>query len=129
MSTQHSEDFLRLAAEAKKQIQELPPAEALKRIADGAVLLDVRERDEFAKDHLDSATHLSRGLLEMKAHEVAPAKSQPIVCYCSGGNRGALAAATLKQMGYTQVFSIEGGLDAFRAAIKSSPPETNPQNP
>lgn len=99
MSNQHSEDFLRLAAEAKKQIEEVPPSVARRLVADGAVLIDVREADEFSRDHLPEAIHLSRGLLEMKAHEIAGNKSQPIVCYCSGGNRGALAAATLKHMG------------------------------
>jgi rhodanese-related sulfurtransferase len=121
MNTHHSEDFLRLASEAKKQIRELPPLQALKLVQDGAVLLDVREKDEFAKDHLPAAAHLSRGLLEMRVHEVAPDKTQPIVCYCSGGNRGALAAATLKQMGYTQVFSIAGGLDACRTKTPAAP--------
>jgi rhodanese-related sulfurtransferase len=60
----------------------------------------------------------------MKINAVAPDKSQPIVCYCAGGNRGALAAHTLQQMGYTQVFSIEGGLDACRASGSSLAPKT-----
>jgi rhodanese-related sulfurtransferase len=65
----------------------------------------------------------------MKVHEVASDKSQPIVCYCSGGNRGALAAATLKHMGYTQVFSIAGGLDACRAASLDAKTETENHPP
>lgn len=90
MSSQHSEDFLHLAAEAKKQIKELTPAEALRLAHSGALLLDVLEKEEFAAGHLPFATHLSRGLLETKANEVAPNKAQPIICYCSGGNRGTL---------------------------------------
>lgn len=130
MSNQHSEDFLRLAAEAKKQIEEVPPSVARRLVADGAVLIDVREADEFSRDHLPEAIHLSRGLLEMKAHEIAGNKSQPIVCYCSGGNRGALAAATLKHMGYRNVFSIAGGLNACRAVPSAEPtPETKTTEP
>ena len=86
----------------------------MKLVEAGAVLLDVREKDEFVKGHLGAATHLSRGVLEMKTHEIGLDKLHPIVCYCSGGNRGALAADTLQKMGYTRVFSIEGGMNAYR---------------
>jgi rhodanese-related sulfurtransferase len=109
---QHSEEFLKLAAEAKAKIRQMPPDEALRLIKAGATLLDVREKDEFEKSCLDGATHLSRGVLEMNIGQVVPDKSAPIVCYCSGGNRGALAAATLQRMGYRNVVSIEGGMNA-----------------
>ena len=109
---QHSAEFLRLAAEAKARIQQATPEEALKLVKDGAVLLDVREKDEFEASHLEGARHLSRGLLEMKIEELIPDKSTPIVCYCAGGNRGALAADTLRSMGYSHIFSIEGGMNA-----------------
>jgi phage shock protein E len=109
---QHSEDFLELAAEAKARIKQITPDEALKLIKVGAVLLDVREKEEYEKSHLEGATHLSRGLLEMKIGEVAPDKGAAIVCYCAGGNRGAMAADTLQKMGYTNVLSIEGGMTA-----------------
>ena len=108
----HSEDFLRLAAEAKERINQTCPAEALRLIEEGAVLLDVREKDEFEQSHLHGATHLSRGLLEMKIGELVPDKSTTVVCYCAGGNRGALAADTLQKMGYQKVFSIDGGMNA-----------------
>lgn len=129
MNPAHSEDFLRLAAEAKKQIEELPPEVALNVVRRGAVLLDVRERDEFAQGHLPGATHLSRGLLEMKVHEFVTDKSQPIVCYCSGGNRGALAAAALKHMGYHTVFSIAGGLNACGLPDPKATPSSPIQPP
>lgn len=121
MSNHHTEEFLRLAAEAKKQIEEVPPAVARHLVVDGAVLIDVREADEFASDHLPQAINVSRSLLETKAQEVVASKSQPVVCYCSGGNRGALAAAALKKMGYNNVFSIAGGLNACRAAASEEP--------
>lgn len=111
----HSPEFLRLADDARSRITEVNPAEAAKRVAAGATLLDVREKDEFSRSHLTGAKHLSRGVLEMRITEVLPDKATPIVCYCAGGNRGALAADTLQKMGYTNVASIAGGLAAFQA--------------
>jgi phage shock protein E len=109
---QHSEEFLRMAADAKAKIRQVPPEEALRLVKAGAALLDVREKEEFERSHLDGATHLSRGLLEMKIAELVSDKSAPVVCYCGGGNRGALAAETLQRMGYTNVVSIDGGMNA-----------------
>jgi phage shock protein E len=112
----HSEDFLRLAAAARARIKEIQPA-ALPQL-DQALLLDVREKEEFEQGHLEGATHLSRGVLEMRIHELAPDKDAPIVVYCAGGNRGALAADSLQQLGYTNVLSICGGLKGFDEASK-----------
>ncbi|GGM14632.1 sulfurtransferase [Pseudomonas asuensis] len=108
----HSDDFLKLAAEAKSRIRQVTPVEAEHMVGQGALLLDVREKDEFERGHLDGATHLSRGILEMHIGELAADKAAPIVCYCGGGNRGALAVESLQRMGYTQAVSIEGGLAA-----------------
>ncbi|SEP76673.1 MULTISPECIES: rhodanese-like domain-containing protein [Pseudomonas] len=108
----HSDDFLKLAADAKSRIRQVSPVEAEQLVDQGALLLDVRERDEFERGHLDGATHMSRGILEMHIGELAASKATLIVCYCGGGNRGALAAESLQRMGYTQVVSIEGGLAA-----------------
>ena len=115
---QHSQDFLRLADEARQRIKEVTPAEAHDLLNSGAVILDVRDKEEFDAGHIEGATHLSRGTLEMRADEVLPDKNTPVVCYCMGGNRGALAAETLQQLGYKSVASIEGGLKAYRAFNK-----------
>lgn len=112
----HSEDFLRLADAAKRRIKEVSPAEADELAATGAIVLDVRDKEEFEQDHIEGAAQLSRGTLEMRINEVAPDKDAPIVCYCAGGNRGALAADTLQQLGYKNVWSIAGGLKAYRDA-------------
>ncbi|ABB58683.1 rhodanese-like domain-containing protein [Synechococcus elongatus] len=109
----HTEEFLQLAAEAKTRIQQVSPEAALQLTQEGAVLLDVRESEEFAQGHLEGATNLSRGALAEQIEGTVPDKSTPIVCYCAGGNRGALAADTLQNLGYTNVVSIEGGLKAF----------------
>lgn len=108
----HSEDFLRLADEARQRIKEVSPAEADELAKRGAVILDVRDKEEFEQEHIEGATQLSRGNLEMRINEVVPDKDAPIVCYCAGGNRGALAADTLQNLGYKNVFSIKGGLKA-----------------
>ena len=84
--------------------------------AKGGLLIDVREADEFEKEHAAGAKHLSRGVLEMKIEEAAPDLDQPIVCYCGGGKRSALAAENLQRMGYTNVASLTGGFKAWKAA-------------
>lgn len=117
--TKHSDDFMRLANDARQRIKEASPAEARKKITEGALLLDVRDKDEFESGHIDGAVNISRGTLEMRIGEVAPDKQTPIVCHCAGGNRGALAADTLQKMGYTQVVSIEGGLKGYKADDKT----------
>jgi phage shock protein E len=68
----HSEAFLRLANEAKTRIKEVTPLEANEIVKQGAVLLDVREKDEFEQNHLPGAKHLGRGILEMKVDEIVP---------------------------------------------------------
>lgn len=114
----HSEEFLRLANEAKQRIKEIAPAEVNELSQAGAVVLDVRDKEEFSQGHIEGASNVSRGTLEMCIHEVVPDKNTPIVCYCAGGNRGALAADTLQKMGYTKVASIAGGLKAYLESEK-----------
>ena len=111
--TKHSEDFLRIANEAKQRIKEVDPKEVPTLSQQGAVVIDVRDKEEFETQHIDGAIHVSRGTLEMRIDEVVPDKDTPIVCYCSGGNRGALAADTLQKMGFKNAVSIAGGLNAF----------------
>jgi phage shock protein E len=111
----HNEEFLRMANEARARITEISPADARKKIKEGVLLIDVRDREEFETGHIEGALNISRGTLESCIGEVVPDKETPIVCHCGGGNRGALAADTLQKMGYTRVASIQGGLKAFQA--------------
>lgn len=108
--THHTEDFLRRAAEAKTRIREISPAEAWSRSHAGAVLLDVREPTEYAKDHLEGALNLDYRALAAEIAQVVPDKTKPVTVYCAGGNRGAIAADTLQQLGYLDVASIANGL-------------------
>jgi len=106
--------FQKLVADAKTRIREISPPEASKQQQEGALVVDVREADEFAKQHAAGAVHLSRGVIELKIEELAPETATPILCYCGGGGRSALVADNLQRMGYTNVASVAGGFKAWK---------------
>jgi rhodanese-related sulfurtransferase len=106
--------FAKLTEDAKSRVREVSPTEASQMQANGAVLIDVRESDEFAKGHAQGAVHLSRGVIELRIEALVPDVSRPILCYCGGGSRSALAADSLQRMGYTNVASVAGGFKAWR---------------
>jgi phage shock protein E len=106
--------FARLAEDAKSRVREVSPADAHGQQAQGAVLIDVRESDEFANGHAQGAVHLSRGVLELRIEGLVPDVATPILCYCGGGSRSALAAESLQRMGYTNVASVAGGFKAWK---------------
>ncbi|MCF8168943.1 MAG: sulfurtransferase [Rhodoferax sp.] len=109
-----------LVVAAKAHTQEIALADAEQAIIDADVLIDVREADEYANGHLPGAIHASRGLLEFKLSSSSELSSRAlkIVLYCKTSGRAALAAQSLKEMGYLQVKSIAGGFDAWAAAGK-----------
>ena len=82
----------------------------------GAVLIDVREEADWRAGHAEGARHLSKGVIELEIEEQVPDTNQPIICYCGGGSRSALAADSLQKMGYTNVRSLAGGMKAWKAA-------------
>jgi rhodanese-related sulfurtransferase len=106
--------FQQLTADARNRVREVSPAEANKRQAEGAILIDVRESEEFAQGQARGAVHLSKGVLELRIEGIVPDPSTPILCYCGGGSRSLLAADNLQKMGYTNVASIAGGLKAWK---------------
>src|SRR5262245_60604676 len=110
----HGPRFMKLCAEAKMRVKEVSPEEAKQRQQQGSMLIDVRETDEFAKEHAAGAVHISKGALEMKIEATAPDAATPIVLYCGGGNRSALAAENLQRMGYTNVASMAGGFRSWK---------------
>lgn len=113
---QHSTRFLQLVNESKKHVRETNADEVKAKLDRGEklILIDVREESEFAKDHLPGAIHLSRGVIERDIEKNAPDINAPLVLYCGGGNRSALAAESLQKMGYTNVLSMDGGIRAWR---------------
>ncbi len=113
----HNEEFLKLAAEAKTRIKEVSVEELSElQQSQNPVIIDVREESEWNADHAEGAIHLSRGIIEQKIADVIPDPNTPIVCYCGGGNRSALVADSLQKIGYTNVFSLEGGFRAWQEA-------------
>ncbi len=112
-----------LVKEAKKEIENLTPEKAKEELAKGdAVLLDIREAEELKQGKIAGAIHAPRGMLEFYADSSLPyykpefKKNQRIILYCASSGRSALAVQTLKNMGYTNVAHIDGGLKAWKAA-------------
>jgi rhodanese-related sulfurtransferase len=107
----HAPQFLRLVDDAKGRIRETNVQEVKKRLdaRENITLIDVREDGEWAKGHLPTAIHLGRGIIERDIENAVPEKATPIVLYCGGGFRSALAADNLQKMGYTNVVSMDGG--------------------
>src|SRR5262245_50646204 len=107
--------FKELIRRVKSEVREVSVDEA-RALLPGAGLLDVREGDEWAQGHLPGALHIPRGFLELKVEEALPDKSRPVVVYCAGGTRSALAARTLADLGYRQVVSLAGGYGRWKEA-------------
>src|SRR6266436_1496473 len=109
--------FEKLVADAKKHITEISPQDAAAKSQSGeAVIVDVREKDEWDEEHIPNATHLSRGTIELDIEEKVPDLNALIVCHCGGGGRSALAAESLQRMGYKNACSMAGGFKAWKAA-------------
>jgi rhodanese-related sulfurtransferase len=109
--------FEKLVAEAKKNITEISPEEAARKMQDhAAIIVDVREKDEWDEEHIPHAIHLSRGTIELDIEEEIPDPNTVIVCHCGGGGRSALAAESLQKMGYKNVRSMAGGFKAWKTA-------------
>jgi phage shock protein E len=106
--------FQKLVADAKSRIKEISPADASKQT--DAILIDVRDKDDWEAGHIRNAIHLSRGIVELEIEEQVPDVNKPIVCYCGGGSRAALVADSLQKMGYTNVHSIAGGFRDWKSA-------------
>ena len=111
---QHSPEFLQLVHEAKKDIREVDVPQTRDRIKKGALLVDVREDNEWDAGHAKNAIHLGRGVIERDIVEKVPDKGKEIILYCGGGFRSALAAHNLQKMGYKNVYSMDGGWRAWK---------------
>jgi len=112
----HSEGFLKLVNDARSRVRELTVEHTRKRIdADPSVkLIDVREDNEWQAGHAAGADHLGKGIIERDIEGKVPDKSTELILYCGGGYRSALAADVLQRMGYTNVYSMEGGWKAWK---------------
>ncbi len=107
-----------LVALARSQIIETTPHNLQQRLRNGArpLVIDIRERDEFEQGHVPGAVFIPRGFLELRIEQHAYDPDTPIVLYCAGGVRSALAARNLQEMGYSRVESLIGGFGGWRNA-------------
>ena len=109
--------FQKLVGEAKKQIKEISPNDAMHEVGCGAAtLIDVRSKEDWESGRARGAKHLPRGEVELEIEEQVPDLDQRIICYCGGGSRSALVAESLQKMGYRNVRSVAGGFRAWLAA-------------
>ena len=108
---EHAQGFLGLVTDAKKRIKEESFRETKRRLDAGEkiILVDTREDVEWARGHIPGAIHLGRGIIERDIEKTVPDKDAPLVLYCGGGLRSALAADNLQKMGYRNVISMDGG--------------------
>jgi rhodanese-related sulfurtransferase len=120
----HSSEFLGIVNDAKSRISEVDVGHTLNRMVDGALLIDVREDNEFELGHAGGAMHIGRGVIERDIVHKVPDKSTELILYCGGGYRSALAADMLQKMGYTNVWSMAGGWAAWIEA--NAPTESTP---
>jgi adenylyltransferase/sulfurtransferase len=104
-----------LLEKVKKEIKEVTTDELYQDLNQNQEIsiLDVREHDEFMKGHLPNAIFIPRGFLELRIENTIPNRDQKVYIYCGGGNRSALAARSLQEMGYKQVASLKGGFSQW----------------
>jgi len=118
-------DFIKAAL---AEIREITPEELITMQAgsEDLLLLDVREPGEFTQGHLSGAKLIPRGILEAAAdhtypkrvQELVDARNRPIAIYCATGGRSAMAANTLRMMGFVNVMSLQGGISRWQGEGK-----------
>jgi rhodanese-related sulfurtransferase len=116
MTHDHSPRFLRIAEDARSRVNEISLENVKAKLDRGEtfLLVDVREESEYAADHLPGAVHLGKGIIERDIENRVPDPATPLVLYCGGGFRSAMAADNLQKMGYTNVLSMQGGIRGWR---------------
>jgi rhodanese-related sulfurtransferase len=116
MAHQHPPRFLKIVDDAKTRVKETNVDTVKARLDRGekVMLVDVREDNEYAKDHLPTAIHMGRGVIERDIEAKVPDLATELVLYCGGGFRSALAADNLLKMGYKNVISMDGGIREWR---------------
>ena len=113
---QHNPGFLKLVNDAKSRVRQVNIEQYKKMQATPHVLVDVREDNEWDKAHAAGAVHLSKGIIERDIETQIPDKDAKLVLYCGGGFRSALVADNLRQMGYTNAISLDGGWRGWNEA-------------
>ncbi|MFZ3246482.1 MAG: rhodanese-like domain-containing protein, partial [Candidatus Acidiferrales bacterium] len=103
--------FLAIVNDTKTRVKEADFRDVKKRLDAGEkmIIVDTREDNEWARGHIPNAIHLGKGVIERDIEQTIPDKNAPLVLYCGGGFRSALAADNLQKMGYKNVISMDGG--------------------
>jgi molybdopterin/thiamine biosynthesis adenylyltransferase/rhodanese-related sulfurtransferase len=107
--------FKEMIRRVRSEIREVSVEDARAR-ADRAVVVDVREAEEWSQGHVPGAVFIPRGYLEQRIEEKVPDKAREVIAYCAGGTRSALAAKTLQELGYQNVSSMAGGFGKWKEA-------------
>jgi molybdopterin/thiamine biosynthesis adenylyltransferase/rhodanese-related sulfurtransferase len=108
-------NYRELLQQVKAEVDEVDATRARELVDSGeALVVDVREQDEWDEGHIPGAVHIPRGHLESRIERAAPDSDQSIVVYCSAGNRSAFAAKTLAELGYDDVASLAGGFTDWK---------------
>jgi rhodanese-related sulfurtransferase len=112
----HNPGFLKLVNEAKSRVPEIDIEgyEKIRESGDSHILVDTREESEWNAGHVAGAVHMSKGIIERDIETKVPDKDTKLVLYCGGGFRSALVADNLRQMGYTNAISLDGGWRALK---------------
>ena len=126
MGKQHAPGFLKIVQDAKTRVRECTVDDVKRRLDAGEAftLVDVREEGEFAAGRLPGAVHLGKGVIERDIEKAIPDPAAPLVLYCGGGFRSALAADAVQKMGYTNAVSMDGGWSGWTG--KGYPTESRP---
>jgi len=100
----------------KSEIQEITPQQVKELLdrPDGTRIIDIREENEYVQGSIPGASWIPRGFLESRIEDAVPRRDAPIVLYCAGGNRSALSARALHELGYTNVKSMSGGWGVWK---------------
>ena len=114
----HNPGFLELVNAAKSRIREVDIERYKQMVSarDPHFLIDVREDGEWAAGHAAGSIHLGKGIIERDIESKVPDKETTLVLYCGGGFRSALAGDALRQMGYSNVISLDGGWRAYQSS-------------
>ena len=116
----YTEKFQTLSDQAMARVDAVEPSQVDALVGAGAILLDIRDQEEHEKSNIIGSINLSRGRLEMNIEGIIPNLNTTIICYCNANNRGALSAASLRDMGYVNAMFIRGGKIAYFELLNKS---------
>lgn len=114
--TQQSKTWQDFVADAKSRIREVSQDELRRWIDErkDMTILDVRESHDHTHSRIENSTNIPRGVLELEVEDTIPDRNRTVVAYCGGGGRSAMAADVLQQMGYRDVYSLQGGYKQWK---------------